>query len=297
MYVPRSHILKIWLISFDSAPSVISLKKAMQTYARQGGTSAIFVHDDGLQLLPEAEREKRINFYADHNLGWVARPPHSNEPDGFKRAGRFKKASNMNYGLALSLRMERILSGLEERERRGEGGDDADLEERALQMACEEVYEENGQKWRPWAAGGKSIRVGELILIVDSDTVVPEVCRLVLIDVFIVDQDHVPRTASVTLLASSPNVPKSPSYNTSRTSCRSPITISKTASLTLRAVSTSVYLWRARTARWLPSLGTTPSYGGVRSRMRLSSTKRTASRRFGARAMSARTLTWRCDSS
>ncbi|KAF9021241.1 hypothetical protein BDZ89DRAFT_1103126 [Hymenopellis radicata] len=158
------------------APSVISLKKAMQTYARQGGTSAIFVHDDGLQLLPDAEREKRINFYADHNLGWVARPPHSNQADGFKRAGRFKKASNMNYGLALSLRMERILSGLEERERRGEGGDDPDLEERALQMACEEVYEENGQKWRPWAAGGKSIRVGDIILIVDSDTVVPEDC-------------------------------------------------------------------------------------------------------------------------
>lgn len=83
----------------DSAPSVFSLKKAMQTYARQGGTSAIFVHDDGLQLLGEKERQKRISFYADHNIGWVARPPHSSAADGYKRAGRFKKASNMNYGL------------------------------------------------------------------------------------------------------------------------------------------------------------------------------------------------------
>jgi hypothetical protein len=74
----------------------------MQTYARQGGTSAIFVHDDGLQLLDEAEREKRIAFYADHNIGWVARPKHEDSPDGFKRAGRFKKASNMNYGLQVS---------------------------------------------------------------------------------------------------------------------------------------------------------------------------------------------------
>ena len=82
-----------------STPSVVSLKKAMQTYARQGGTSSIFVHDDGLQLLDLPEREKRMAFYADHNIGWVARPPHSSEPDGFKRAGRFKKASNMNYGL------------------------------------------------------------------------------------------------------------------------------------------------------------------------------------------------------
>jgi hypothetical protein len=74
----------------------------MQTYARQGGTSAIFVHDDGLQLISEEEREKRIAFYADHNIGWVARPGHSSDADGFKRAGRFKKASNMNYGLQVS---------------------------------------------------------------------------------------------------------------------------------------------------------------------------------------------------
>ena len=87
-----------------STPSVFSLKKAMQTYARQGGTSTIFVHDDGLQLLNEEEREKRIAFYADHNIGWVARPPHSSSADGYgyNRAGRFKKASNMNYGLQVS---------------------------------------------------------------------------------------------------------------------------------------------------------------------------------------------------
>ena len=75
----------------------------MQSYARQGGTSSIFIHDDGLQLISAEERVKRTNFYADHNIGWVARPPHSNEPDGFKRAGRFKKASNMNYGLRVSM--------------------------------------------------------------------------------------------------------------------------------------------------------------------------------------------------
>jgi hypothetical protein len=68
----------------------------MQTYARQGGTSAIFVNDDGLQHLEPEECEERIAFYADHNIGWVARPVHSNEPDGFKRLGRFKKASNMS---------------------------------------------------------------------------------------------------------------------------------------------------------------------------------------------------------
>jgi hypothetical protein len=82
-----------------SAPSVFSVKKAMQTYARQGGTSAIFICDDGLQLISAEEREERIAFYANHNIGWVARHGHSKEPDGFKRAGKFKKASNVNYGL------------------------------------------------------------------------------------------------------------------------------------------------------------------------------------------------------
>ncbi|OJT11702.1 hypothetical protein TRAPUB_11764 [Trametes pubescens] len=156
------------------APSVYSLKKAIQTYARQGGTSSIVVHEDGLQLLSEEERAVRIAFYADHNIGWVARPPHSGAPDGYKRAGRFKKASNMNYGLALSLKLEKHLLALEAAGER----DTADecLEDRALRLAIEEAHEESGGRWRPWAANGKSLRIGEIILIVDSDTIVPEDC-------------------------------------------------------------------------------------------------------------------------
>lgn len=158
-------------------PSVYSLKKAMQTYARQGGTSSIFVHDDGLQLISEEERAERIAFYADHNIGWVARPPHESAPDGFKRAGRFKKASNMNYGLALSLKLEKHLKVLLETEELGELEDDGQpLEDRALNMACEEIFMESGEKWKPWACNGKSIRMGEVILLVDSDTIVPEDC-------------------------------------------------------------------------------------------------------------------------
>jgi hypothetical protein len=149
----------------------------MQTYARQGGTSAIFVHDDGLQLISEEDRHARIQFYADNNIGWVARPAHSGAPDGFKRPGRFKKASNMNYGLALSLKMERHLAALEEQgveDSEEDGG--KSLEDQALDLAVEEVFEESGRRHRPWAANGKSIRMGEVILIIDSDTIVPEVC-------------------------------------------------------------------------------------------------------------------------
>jgi hypothetical protein len=152
----------------------------MQTYARQGGTSSIFVHDDALQLLDADERAQRIAFYADHNIGWVARPPHDSRPGGFKRTGSFKKASNMNYGLALSLKMEAHLAELEAMgegpcaEGSQEGGGNF-LEDRALEMAVEQVYEETGRRWKPWASNGSACRIGDLILIVDSDTIVPEV--------------------------------------------------------------------------------------------------------------------------
>ncbi|KAG8851281.1 hypothetical protein FRC20_001789 [Serendipita sp. 405] len=165
------------------SPSVESIKKAMQTYARQGGTSSIMVNDDGIQLLSDEDRELRLRFYANQDIAFVARPPHGH--NGFVRAGRFKKASNMNYGLALSMRMEEILAGLQasgavadanrnpfgEEGGAGAGGEEeVDIEERALQMAVDET---NGEAW---AKGGRHMRIGEIILIVDSDTQVPEDC-------------------------------------------------------------------------------------------------------------------------
>ncbi|KAJ7732133.1 glycosyl transferase family group 2-domain-containing protein [Mycena metata] len=154
------------------APSVLSVKKAMQTYARQGGTSAIFICDDGMQLISEEDRQERMAFYANHNIGWTARPGHGR--DGFVRKGKFKKASNMNYGLALSLKLEKHLAALEAA---GVSEDDGEcLEDKAMHLAVEEIYEDSGRKYRPWACNGKSLRVGEIILIIDSDTIVPEDC-------------------------------------------------------------------------------------------------------------------------
>ena len=190
----------------------------MQTYARQGGTSNIFVNDDGLrvilptiltsatspqlyriQTLPDHAREARLAFYDANGIGWVARPA-DGEPsassDGttFVRAGRFKKASNMNYALALSRKVEKHLNemiatgetaiGMSARvSLSGEGSGSSEdeyalptsLEERALMRAVEETWEESGKRWRPWAKNGRACRVGEIVLLVDSDTVVPEV--------------------------------------------------------------------------------------------------------------------------
>ncbi|KAL0574641.1 hypothetical protein V5O48_007337 [Marasmius crinis-equi] len=302
-------------------PSVASLKAAMRTYALQGGTSSLFVFDDGLRAsgMTAAARNERIRFYRDEGIGWCARPregcpadstgsvdAHSDAEKGlfrrntskgkskskeesFHRPGRFKKASNMNYGLALSLCVERWLEVLlrerDEGKRTGPNpgptlqqlvgeeqrmseigldptnlssswgrktvhssygmqylnreGDEMvwdttadspgsrpisqqhssilspvprtatmpllsspftpgsessspfattpvnetptptlqdDIEEQALQLAIEDMYTQSGGKWKPWAANARAMRVGEIVLLVDSDTEVPEDC-------------------------------------------------------------------------------------------------------------------------
>ncbi|KAG2127997.1 glycosyl transferase family group 2-domain-containing protein [Suillus clintonianus] len=265
-------------------PSLTSLKTAMQTYARHGGTSSLFINDDGLRLLPPDQAKERIEYYATHGIGWIARPRHGHQ--GFTRAGRFKKASNMNYALDISLRLERILEDLQSPAHNslshsqaasfanqnfnpstdsnlftppnppfhraststtfsgqsahteggsiisvpgqspgtygvqyiGKDGDDQsfvppfatgatgggsmpgtprptatprattpepptlatthieDLEERALQLAMEEVYQTSQTGHRPWAANARACRIGSIILLVDADTIVPADC-------------------------------------------------------------------------------------------------------------------------
>jgi len=148
------------------SPTVKSVKAAMSTYELQGGSSNMFINDDGMQLIPEEDRMARIDFYADHSIGWVARPKHGE--DGFVRRGKFKKASNMNYGLMISCRVEEKLNTLN----RHPAWDQND-EARAYEEALKEVLEEDG---RAWADG--NIRVGDYILLIDSDTRVPADCLL-----------------------------------------------------------------------------------------------------------------------
>ncbi|KAK4227356.1 putative glycosyltransferase [Podospora fimiseda] len=148
------------------APTVKSIKQAMSTYELQGGSANMFINDDGLQLISEEERRARIEFYADHSIGWVARPKHGE--NGFTRKGKFKKASNMNFALMISCKVE---EKLEEIQRTPDWSqhDEALAYERALK----EVLEEDG---RAWADG--NIRVGDYILLIDSDTRVPSDCLL-----------------------------------------------------------------------------------------------------------------------
>jgi hypothetical protein len=183
-------------------PTTTSLLAAVRHYEQQGGTASIFVNDDGMQCVSPEMLEARKAFYELNNIGWVARPKHNepkknksgglfsrkkatdteaDEPEDTKyfiRAGHFKKASNMNYCLDFSLRVEDELLRLiaETCQNRGCTPDDLTIEEE------DELYEQarntmlEKDEGRTWAAG--NIRVGEIILIVDSDTRVPEDCLL-----------------------------------------------------------------------------------------------------------------------
>ena len=154
-------------------PTIQSLKVAIGTYEMQGGTANIFINDDGMQLLTEQAAQFRRDYYEENHIGWVARPKHNPNPqDGepaFVRAGRFKKASNMNHGLAISVRVEEKLAELQ-RVNEWKDGDEAVAYEECLRAVLSE------DEVRTWAEG--NTRIGDYILIVDCDTRVPHDCLL-----------------------------------------------------------------------------------------------------------------------
>lgn len=123
-----------------------------------------------MQLLGEKDYLIRKAFYEANAIGYVARPGHGKY---YQRAGRFKKSSNLNVALELSIRIEEML-----KERRPERPadnpwtfeEDQVLYEQCLQDALEEkkrVFppESDSEKPKvvgPWASG--NVRMGELIL-------------------------------------------------------------------------------------------------------------------------------------
>ncbi|KAL8763090.1 MAG: hypothetical protein Q9184_001050 [Pyrenodesmia sp. 2 TL-2023] len=154
-------------------PTMKSLKAAIATYEMQGGTANIFVNDDGMQLLPEAEAQTRREYYEENRIGWVARPKHNPKPaegeTAFIRAGKFKKASNMNYAMAISARVEEKLLTVQ----RGPNWNQ-ESEAYAFEQCLQQVKDED--QGRTWAEG--NLRIGDYILLIDSDTRVPQDCFL-----------------------------------------------------------------------------------------------------------------------
>lgn len=161
-------------------PTVESLLVAVRHYEERGGTASIFINDDGMQLVKPELAEARQAYYELNNIGWCSRPAHCTEEGDkfFLRKGQFKKASNMNYCLDFAGRVEdewlRLLA--EECQKRGctQGDLTIDDEEELYDQARESQIEKDAGK--TWAAG--NVRMGEVILIIDSDTRVPEDCLL-----------------------------------------------------------------------------------------------------------------------
>ncbi|KAI0842476.1 glycosyl transferase family group 2-domain-containing protein [Hypoxylon sp. FL0890] len=154
-------------------PTVQSLRQCISTYELQGGSANIFVNDDGMQLISDEEAQARREFYEESCIGWVSRPKHNPKPeDGsrpFLRRGKFKKASNMNYAMMVSNRVEDKLVQVPRTPYWTQADEHAAYE----QCLAEVLQEDDG---RTWAEG--NIRIGDYILIIDSDTRVPDDCLL-----------------------------------------------------------------------------------------------------------------------
>ncbi|OOQ81930.1 hypothetical protein PEBR_40995 [Penicillium brasilianum] len=198
-------------------PTMMSVLAAVQYYEEQGGTASVFINDDGMQCIQPELAEARKQYYREHGIGYTARLPNrkssskkrrgvfswfrksksvkenteakEEEEDtsspqaiankiGFERKGKFKKASNMNYGLAFSNRVEDELTRLTQLEcqQRGYTTDDLTVEDddRLYQQALANMLAED--EGHTWAEG--NIRIGEIILIIDCDTRVPVDCLL-----------------------------------------------------------------------------------------------------------------------
>ncbi|KAJ3288868.1 hypothetical protein HK104_007899 [Borealophlyctis nickersoniae] len=169
---PLPHItvqIPVYLEGLDAVikPTIESVKRAITTYERQGGSCNIFVCDDGMQVLPEKEAQRRREYYANNSIGWVGRPKHNSE-DGFVRRGRFKKASNLNFALQFSMKVDDAMNAIDPMRRLN-----PEQEGQVYTDILEDVLEQDG---RAWAEG--DIRVGEIILILDSDSRIPEDCML-----------------------------------------------------------------------------------------------------------------------
>lgn len=135
-------------------PTLGSLYESGEHYRMNGGSYNIFINDDGLQLVSDGERLARIAYYSTLGAGYVARPPEG-------RAGRFKKASNLNFCIEFSRKTFAQLI------------QENDIVDPITRMVRQ--YDSQGTKV---IAGSElhQLQIGDIILIVDADTRIPIDC-------------------------------------------------------------------------------------------------------------------------
>lgn len=132
-------------------PTLDSVRAAITEYELQGGTASILIGEDGMAVIDEEEKQARLDFYRRHDIAWIARPRHG---DMFVRAGRFKKASNLNFSMQIAKKYEESILANPNQDRHS-----------LLQRVLKERH--------PQAEGEGDVSIGELILLIDSDTRIP----------------------------------------------------------------------------------------------------------------------------
>lgn len=132
-------------------PTLDSVRAAITEYELQGGTASILIGEDGMAVIDEEEKQARLDFYRRHDIAWIARPRHG---DMFVRAGRFKKASNLNFSMQIAKKYEESILVNPHQDR-----------EALLQRVLKDRH--------PQAEGEGDVSIGELILLIDSDTRIP----------------------------------------------------------------------------------------------------------------------------
>lgn len=144
--------MPIYKESFENViiPSIESIKKAVEYYNKKGGYCNIFINDDGYMTLSKEEKKIRKKYYEENNIAWIARPKEN-------RKGRFKKGSNMNYAINFSKKyVENLLNA-------------------TLENSNSALFKTLNEYNNECEAGGDTI-FGDFVLLVDSDTIVPETC-------------------------------------------------------------------------------------------------------------------------
>jgi hypothetical protein len=123
-------------------PTINNLLPSIRNYESLGGTTSIYVCEDGMQTLQPEVAEMRQAFYRADDIGCCARPPHGK--GGFQRAGKFKKALNMNYCLSFSLRVEdellRLMKMKSKKDGRTQEEFSIDEEEELCQQSASDNY-------------------------------------------------------------------------------------------------------------------------------------------------------------
>eukprot|EP00877_Chromochloris_zofingiensis_P006822 jgi/Chrzof1/2393/Cz11g13140.t1 len=152
---------------------------AVQHYISKGGVAKYVICDDGLQVISPDEAVDRLKFYKDNNIAFVARPPGN-------RRGIFKKASNLNYQLNISEKVQQY----------------SEQHGMSAQQALHVVWEELNKEFV--ADGDLTLDEDCLILLIDADTKIPETCMYDTVGEFIVDP-KVPYTQHYTLPFSEQN--------------------------------------------------------------------------------------------